>query len=91
MLVFVNLALKGGTYIYYFQYYLSEAALAGFLDASGFNGFIGGVNALLSGWGLSGFTWPQDPATSASPPRSAWPSAPSCCTATASPSPCCGR
>ncbi len=65
VLVFVNLALKGGTYIYYFQYYLSEAALAGFLDASGFNGFIGGVNALLAGWGLSGFTWPQDPATSA--------------------------
>ncbi|MCW0396205.1 hypothetical protein NB696_002392 [Xanthomonas sacchari] len=65
VLVFVNLALKGGTYIYYFQYYLSEAALAGFLDASGFNGFIGGMNALLGGWGLSGFTWPQDAATSA--------------------------
>jgi len=32
VLVFINLALKGGTYIYYFQYYMSEAALAGFLE-----------------------------------------------------------
>ena len=65
VLVFINLALKGGTYIYYFQYYMSEAALAGFLDTSGFNHFIGGLNATLNGWGLSGFTWPEDPATSA--------------------------
>ena len=65
ILVFVNLALKGGTYIYYFQYYLRDAALAGFLDSSGFNAFIGGLNATLSRWGLAGFTWPEDPATSA--------------------------
>lgn len=65
ILVFMNLALKGGTYIYYFQYYMSEPALAAFLDSSGFNRFIGGLNAVLSGWGLSGFTWPKDPATSA--------------------------
>ena len=65
VLVFVNLALKGGTYIYYFQYYMSEAALARFLDNSGFNAFIGGLNAALSRWGLAGFTWPEDPATSA--------------------------
>lgn len=65
VLVFINLALKGGTYIYYFQYYMSEAALAGFLDTSGFNRFIGGLNATLNGWGLSGFSWPEDPATSA--------------------------
>jgi len=63
--VLQDLALKGGTYIYYFQYYMSEAALAGFLDTSGFNHFIGGLNATLNGWGLSGFTWPEDPATSA--------------------------
>ena len=65
VLVFINLALKGGTYVYYFQYYMREAALTGFLDSSGFNHFIDEVNAALSGWGLSGFTWPKDPATSA--------------------------
>jgi Na+/melibiose symporter-like transporter len=65
VLVFINLALKGGTYVYYFQYYMSESALAGFLDSSGFNRFIAGLNAVLNGWGLSGFTWPTDPATSA--------------------------
>ncbi len=65
VLVFINLALKGGTYIYYFQYYMSEAALSGFLDNSGFNGFIAALNAALTGLGLSGFTWPEDPATSA--------------------------
>lgn len=64
VLVFINLALKGGTYIYYFQYYMSEAALAAFLDNSGFNGFIAGLNAALTGAGLAGFTWPEDPATS---------------------------
>jgi len=65
ILVFINLSLKGGTYVYYFQYYMSEAALAGFLDSSGFNRFIGAVNAALSGLGLAGFAWPKDPATSA--------------------------
>lgn len=64
ILVFTNLALKGGTYIYYFQYYMSEAALAGFLRDSGFNGLIAGLNATLTGAGLAGFQWPQDPATS---------------------------
>jgi GPH family glycoside/pentoside/hexuronide:cation symporter len=64
VLVFINLALKGGTYIYYFQYYMDEAALAGFLADSGFNGFIAAVNATLTGAGLAGFTWPEDPATS---------------------------
>ncbi len=65
ILVFINLSLKGGTYVYYFQYYMSEAALAGFLDTSGFNGVIGAVNATLNGLGLAGFAWPKDPATSA--------------------------
>lgn len=65
ILVFINLSLKGGTYVYYFQYYMSETALAGFLDSSGFNRFIAAVNAALNGMGLSGFAWPKDPATSA--------------------------
>ncbi len=65
VLVFMNLALKGGTYIYYFQYYMSEAALASFLQASGFNGLVAGLNAALTGMGLAGFQWPEDPATSA--------------------------
>ena len=65
MLVFVTLALKGGTYVYYFEYYLDEAAMAAFLENIGFNGFIGGLNAMLTGIGLSGFQWPEDAATSA--------------------------
>ena len=65
ILVFVNLALKGGTYIYYFQYYLDEAQLARFLQGTGFNGFIGQVNAVLAAAGLAQFTWPKDAPTSA--------------------------
>ncbi len=65
ILVFVTLALKGGTYIYYFQYYLDESALAGFLQRTGFDGFVDGLNALLIGLGLSGFQWPEDAPTSA--------------------------
>ncbi len=65
ILVFVTLALKGGMYIYYFQYYLSEPALAAFLDDIGFNAFIGGLNSLLTGLGLTEFRWPKDAPTSA--------------------------
>ncbi|MDH5823265.1 glycoside-pentoside-hexuronide (GPH):cation symporter [Luteimonas sp. RD2P54] len=65
VLVFVTLALKGGMYIYYFQYYLDEPSLAGFLDRIGFDGFIGGLNALLGGMGLAAFQWPEDPPASA--------------------------
>ncbi|KAA3602556.1 MFS transporter [Stenotrophomonas maltophilia] len=65
VLVFINLALKGGSYIYYFQYYMSEAALAAFLQGSGFNGLIGGLNAGLARAGFAAFTWPTDAATSA--------------------------
>ncbi|OBU68432.1 transporter [Stenotrophomonas maltophilia] len=65
VLVFINLALKGGTYIYYFQYYMSEASLARFLEASGFNGLVRALNLALGSAGLSGFTWPEDAATSA--------------------------
>ena len=65
ILVFITLALKGGTYVYYFQYYLDEAAMAAFLEGIGFNGFIAGLNAFLTGIGLSGFQWPEDASTSA--------------------------
>ncbi|MBH1387225.1 MFS transporter [Stenotrophomonas maltophilia] len=65
VLVFINLALKGGSYIYYFQYYMSEAALAALLQGSGFNGLISGLNAGLARAGFAAFTWPTDAATSA--------------------------
>lgn len=65
ILVFMTLALKGGMYVYYFNYYLDEAALARFLEGIGFNGFIAGLNGALTGLGLSGFQWPQDAPTSA--------------------------
>ena len=38
VMVFINLALKGGSYIYYFQYYVDRAALTQFLDGFGFHG-----------------------------------------------------
>lgn len=65
ILVFVTLALKGGMYVYYFKYYLSEPHLAGFLDQVGFNGFIAGLNSMLTGAGLTEFQWPKDAPTSA--------------------------
>jgi GPH family glycoside/pentoside/hexuronide:cation symporter len=65
VLVFVTLALKGGTYVYYFQYYLDATELAAFLDGIGFNAFIAGLNSLLTGVGLTEFQWPRDVPTSA--------------------------
>jgi GPH family glycoside/pentoside/hexuronide:cation symporter len=65
VLVFVTLALKGGTYVYYFQYYLDVSAQAEFLDAVGFNRFIAGLNSVLGSLGLVEFQWPKDAATSA--------------------------
>lgn len=65
ILVFITLALKGGSYIYYFEHYLSEPALAAFLENIGFNGFIHGLNNLLVGMGLTKFQWPEDAPTSA--------------------------
>jgi Na+/melibiose symporter-like transporter len=65
IMVFTTLALKGGTYVYYFKYYLDEPALAAFLHGIGFNRLIDGLNALLTGMGLTEFQWPEDPATSA--------------------------
>lgn len=63
--VFTGLALKSGVYIYYFENYLAEPALAAFLENSGFNGFIAGLNQMLTGMGLTKFAWPKDAPTSA--------------------------
>ena len=65
VMVFITLALKGGAYIYYFENYLDEVALATFLDEVGFNDFISGLNALLTSTGMSEFQWPKDAPTSA--------------------------
>ena len=65
VLYFITLALKGGAYIYYFENYLDELALAGFLDHIRFDDFIGGLNALVTSVGMSEFRWPKDAATSA--------------------------
>ncbi|MDO0791323.1 MFS transporter [Xanthomonas campestris pv. campestris] len=65
ILVFINLAMKGGMYIYYFKYYLDAGALAQFLDNAGFNRFIGAINSVLTGAGMSTLQWPQDAPTSA--------------------------
>jgi GPH family glycoside/pentoside/hexuronide:cation symporter len=65
VLVFVTLALKGGSYVYYFEYYISESHAAQFLDEIGFNSLINGLNNLLTSMGLTEFQWPDDPATSA--------------------------
>ncbi len=65
VLVFVNLALKGGMYVYYFQYYLDESALAAFLRDMGFPTLIAAINATITGAGMSGLQWPEDAPTSA--------------------------
>ncbi len=64
-LVFITLALKGGMYVYYFRYYMDGPELARFLESIGFNHFIAGLNALLTGMGLTEFQWPKDAPTSA--------------------------
>lgn len=62
--IFITLSLKGGMYVYYFEHYLSGQHLADFLENIGFNGFITGLNNMLAGMGLHGFTWPEDAPTS---------------------------
>jgi len=62
--IFITLSLKGGMYVYYFENYLDEQALASFLNDIGFNNFIQGLNNLLTNMGLVGFHWPEDAATS---------------------------
>lgn len=65
IMVFTTLALKGGTYVYYFKWYASEPHLAAFLQNIRFNAFIGNLNDFLVNMGLTEFKWPNDPATSA--------------------------
>lgn len=65
ILVFITLALKGGMYIYYFKYYLDPTAQANYLEGIGFNTFIKGLNATVTGLGLGKFEWPEDAPTSA--------------------------
>lgn len=65
VLIFITLPLKGGMYIYYFQNYLNEPHLASFLENVGFNGFIAGLNSVLTSIGLTEFAWPEDAPTSA--------------------------
>lgn len=65
VLVFVTLALKGGMYVYYFNYYASETHLAAFLENIGFNAFIDNLNIALTSVGLTEFKWPEDAPTSA--------------------------
>jgi len=64
IVIFITLALKGGTYVYYFENYLSEAHLVAFLNDIGFNGFIDGLNNMFTRMGMHGFQWPEDAATS---------------------------
>jgi Na+/melibiose symporter-like transporter len=60
ILVFTNLALKGGTYVYYFKYYASQAAITAFLSDIGFTGLIASIQSV---W--PNFAWPEDPDASA--------------------------
>lgn len=60
VLVFTNLALKGGTYVYYFKYYAGQAALAEFLSDIGFTGMIASIQEI---W--PNFKWPEEPDASA--------------------------
>lgn len=55
ILVFVTLALKGGTYVYYFKYYASQSELSAFLDGIGFTGLIANIQSV---W--PNFRWPED-------------------------------
>ena len=58
--IFITLALKGGIYIYYFENYVDNVALAAFLTNIGFNDFINGLNNMLIDMGMRGFEWPED-------------------------------
>lgn len=62
--IFITLALKGGMYVYYFENYLDQQELAGFLTGIGFHTFIEGLNNLFVNMGFVGFAWPDDVATS---------------------------
>ena len=55
VLVFVNLSLKSGTYVYYFQYYADAGAIAQFLNDIGFTGLIANIQSV---W--PNFRWPDE-------------------------------
>lgn len=59
ILVFITLALKGGMYIYYFNNYVDEAALAQFLTNIGFYSFIDWLTVVFHSMGLN-FEWPRE-------------------------------
>jgi len=64
ILIFINLALKGGMYIYYFNNYVNKESLGMLLNDIGFDGLIARLNNFLINVGLSGYQWPEDPASS---------------------------
>ena len=55
ILVFVTLALKGGTYVYYFKYYAGQNELASFLNNIGFSGLIDNIKQV---W--PNFKWSEE-------------------------------
>ncbi len=61
VLIFINLALKGGMYIYYFENYVNQEALSSYLESVGFKNVIIGLNSFLTEVGMSGYQWPEDP------------------------------
>lgn len=61
-LVFVNLALKGGMYIYYFKYYLSVPALETFIGRFGFEHVLAALGRLFGAGQGSGAGGTQDTA-----------------------------
>lgn len=60
ILVFINLPLKGNSYIFYFENYADRVALAHFLDQIGFSNLIGNIKSV---W--PNFRWPEEASTSA--------------------------
>ncbi|PRY97433.1 MFS transporter [Marinilabilia salmonicolor] len=62
--IFITMALKSGVYVYYFENYLDQTALATFLTDVGFNGFINSVDSMFESMGFVGFHWPNDAPTS---------------------------
>jgi GPH family glycoside/pentoside/hexuronide:cation symporter len=55
ILIFVTLALKGGTYVYYFKYYVDNGQMAIFLNNIGFNRLIESIQNV---W--PNFRWPEE-------------------------------
>lgn len=55
VLVFVNIALKGGTYVYYFKYYADTAQMTAFFNDIGFTQLIADIQSV---W--PNFKWPKE-------------------------------